>query len=440
MLDDFGIVGTSWRQAGSAALARYALPAETLGDGLSAFRRRWELAEIAYLNTCNRVEVIYARTAQTPPGDLRPAIFELLAGTPPEPGQAARTLTAWQGEGACEHLFLVAAGLDSAALGEAEIAGQVRASLDQSKALGLSGSRLALLFQEALRVAATVRDSTRLGEGSVSLAEVAVAHIHERLQGATGARRPVALIGVSAMTERAAASLAKAGAPLLIVNRTRSRAGELAQRFDAACLSLDEFKAAPPPVAAVLAATGAGEAVVDRQALERLIAHDAQRPLCVDLAVPADIDPAACAALGIRRISLDDIVAEAESNREARLAEAAQARQLVDAALPQLRQRLAERHYGPLFSAVQQHYLDAAESSAKRLVKDLGDLDDAQRRTVRIWTQAQARRFAHLPTVGIRGLLQHGPEGSVEAFIKGLNPDVAKVLQQALSANGGSEA
>ena len=185
MLERFGIVGATWRQRSPEALAALALPADGRAERLAAFREQTGLAELAYLETCNRVELAFCRL----PGaaaDLRPAACRLLTGEAPPPGLAERTLKAWQGEGACEHLFLVAAGLDSAALGEADVAGQVRASHEQAAAAGLCGPWLGALFGEALRVAAAVRGNTGLGRGSVSLAEVALRHVRAHLARCPG--------------------------------------------------------------------------------------------------------------------------------------------------------------------------------------------------------------------------------------------------------------
>ena len=435
MLERFGIVGASWRQRSPEALAALALPAECRKARLAAFREQTGLAELAYLETCNRVELAFCRR----PGaaaDLRPAAYQLLAGDAPPPGLAERTFKAWQGEGACEHLFLVAAGLDSAALGEADVAGQVRASHEQAVAAGLCGPRLGVLFAEAQRVAAAVRGNTDLGRGSVSLAEVALGHVRAHL-----ARHPgtVALVGVSAMTERAAEALAAAEVPVLVVNRTPERGRALAAAANGRWMALAEFQTAPPAVAVVYAATGAGEAVLGEAALARLAAGAVGTLLLVDMAAAGDIDAGACARLGLRRIGLDAIVGAAERNRGARLAAAAEARTLVDAALPQLRERFAERLHGPLFAALQSHYKRQAEAAAARLAKALGQrLADADQDAVARWASAQAQRMAYLPIAGLKGLLRGGPEGALDAFLGGLNPDLAAELAAAL--NGALEA
>ncbi len=432
MLEDLSVVSISWRQDGSAGLERFALPEETLAATLRDFAQRAGLAELAYLSTCNRVELIFSRTAATPSRDLRPLVYELLTGSPAAPGDAERTLRAWQGEGACEHLFLVAAGLDSAAVGETEIAGQVRRCHELALDLGLSGPRLELLFEEALKIAAVVRGETGLGTGRISLAEIAVAHIRARLERTPG---KVALIGVSAMTERAAQSLAKLKIPLIFVNRTADKAATCAAAYAAEHLSLAEFLREPPALEALLSATGARATVLGMAALERITARtpSGQAPLLIDMAIPADIDPDACRKLDIERIGMDQITFAAERSREARLLEAGQARELVDEALLRLHDRFAERVYGPLFSALQQRYRHTAQEGVQRLLKkELKGLGPEEREAIETWCEVLARRFAHIPCLGLRGLLYHGPDGALDAFLDGLDPEFADELRQAL--------
>ena len=431
MLDELGIVGISWRQVGSEALADYSLAAGDRSPCLSRFARAEGLAELAYVETCNRVEIVFAGEPESTMGDLRVPAFELLTGVKPSPGEAERTLKAWRGEGACEHLFLVAAGLDSAAVGEVEIAGQVRLARERADAAGFCGPRLSLLFEEAGRIAAAVRDGTQLGEGSVSLAEVAMSHVRRRLARTPGT---VALIGISAMTERAALSLAKAQVPFLVVNRTPDNARALARRFEVASISLADFRQSPPPVEVVLSATGSPEPVVDGQTLARLVGvtESGEPPLAIDMAVPADIDADASRKLGVVRIGMDEIVHEAESNREARLLAAADARALVDEALPRLRDKVVDRVYGPLFGALQKHYQETATTAVQRLAKDLGGFDPETRERIDAWAESLARRMAHLPTVGLKGLMRYGPEGSLDAFLNGLDPGRRGLLRGAV--------
>ena len=434
MLDNLGMIGVSWRQGQTESLAGFTLEPDTAGGALQAFAAAHNLSELAYIATCNRVELIF----RTAPGggtpDLRVPAFELLTGRRPAAGEAERKLRAWEGEGAAEHLFLIAAGLDSACLGETEIVGQVRASQALAASLGLIGPTLGLVYEEAQKIAARVRGETALGRGRVSLAEIAVDAIRDRI-GRTPGR--VALVGVSPMTERAARSLATAGIDFIIVNRSIERAAQLAARYGVDYVDLESFTADPPALEALLSATGSREAILGSPALERLAARTAsgEPPLIVDMAVPADVAVDACEKLGFDRIGMDAIVSRAESNREFRLTEAAEAREQVDAALDTLQQRIAERHYAPLLGALQRRYRRTAEEGVRRLLKkELRGLGDSEREAISKWSEVLARRFAHIPCLGLRGLLNSGPDGAVEAFLGGLEPEFADELRAALDS------
>ena len=57
LLEHLGLVGVSWRQDGSEALAEFALQQERAAAQLQEFAQRMQLDELAYLATCNRVEL-----------------------------------------------------------------------------------------------------------------------------------------------------------------------------------------------------------------------------------------------------------------------------------------------------------------------------------------------------------------------------------------------
>ena len=428
------MIGVSWRQGGTESLADFTPRGDDVDERLKAFAAANGLAELALIATCNRVEVIFVRSPGNGQADLRPSVFRFLTGRDAEPGEAERSLRAWQGEGAAERLFLIAAGLDSACVGETEIVGQVKSAQNAAHRNALAGPNLGLIFEEALRIAARVRGATRIGAGRVSLAEIAAASVRERLARTPGT---VALIGVSPMTERAATTFAAAGQPFVVVNRSIDRARALAEQHGQTYLGLTEFLDDPPSIEALLSATGADDAVIDKAALERICARTSsgEAPLVVDMAVPADVDQKACVELGLERLGMDAIVKHAEENRAARLTEAADAREQVDAALDGLQERLAERFYGPLLGALQRRYQRTAEEGVRRLLrKELTALGDDERHAIETWTRVLARRFAHIPCLGLRGLIHAGPDGSVDAFLDGLEPEFADELRQALAA------
>src|SRR2546423_12650679 len=155
-MDQIGVVGLSYRHAGVDQVARFAVPRTEVPARLPALRTLLKAAEILYVGTCNRVEVVYATDDGTAAGDSRQDVFRILTGRDPQPGEAARILRAWTGEAAVEHLLLLACGLDSAQLGEHEIAAQLRGAWEDSRAARTCGPVLDRLMGEALGMARRV--------------------------------------------------------------------------------------------------------------------------------------------------------------------------------------------------------------------------------------------------------------------------------------------
>lgn len=439
-MDSIGVVGISWRHRRASALADFTIPKEEREARLPQLAAALGVRELVYVATCNRVEIAFAADGRTPFGAYRRRAFAALAGREPNAAEAEHTFRVWQGEGAVEHLFLVAAGLDSARVGESEVSGQLREALELAKRLGLVSARLETAVAEALKVAKRVRPLTEGRIGKVSLSEVAVRRVVERLERAPGA---VALVGVSPMTEQCAQQLKERGVPLVVVNRTLERAAELAADVGAESRSLDAFRAAPDAVAALIVATGSREPVFGRGDLERIAARapGGESPLVVDLAVPPNVAPEDAAAVDLPRIGMDEISAEAAEERERVLGEFADVRAAVDAALTDLRRQTAERLVGPAIAELRQRYRHTALEGVERLFeKDLAGLGAAEREAVQRWAETLARRFAHLPSVGLRELAFQAGPSAVEVFFAATDPGLAHDLHLAAEKAGMSGA
>lgn len=418
-------IGISVRHHDAAALAAFTIAREDRAGRLGALAAALDARELVYLATCNRVEV-YLRDAPAAahaasPGvpDPRPRLMSALLGRDAEAEEAERLFWIRSGEAAVGHLFEVAAGLDSAQLGEREIQGQLRDALAAAREAKTSGVLLDSLVEEALRVARRVHLRTQLGAGRVSLAEIAVELVLERVRRTPS---PVALVGVTPMTRRCAEILRRESVPFLLVNRTLARATALVAELGAGrALSLDDFRREPPQVEAILCATGAPGPVLDRAALERLAGHSSslEPPLVIDLALPPDVDPEAARAAEVTRIGLDEINGVAFEQQQYRLSEAAAARCLVDEALHDLRRRLAERALAPFLTRIHQRYRETAREGVGRLLAKQGvSVDAGTRAALERWAETLARRFAHLPTLGLRGLAATQGMPAVRSFLE----------------------
>ena len=409
-----GIVGVSYRHASAGQVAQFAVAKDALGHRLSVLREALQGAEVLYLSTCNRVEIIYATS--DPAIDRRPAVFKALTGREPINGEAVSTLRAWTGEAALEHLLLVACGMDSAQAGEQEIYVQLRAAWQAAREAQVSGPLLDRILSEAMNMARHARRITT--HDAPSLADLAVGRVVQHLQSPAAPTGPVGLVGVSPMTRRCGLRLRERGIAVTVINRSLAAARELATQLDGTALSLEAFRQDPASLgcSALVCASGATEPVIDRALLVKLV-HT--RPLLMDFGLPPNVDVDAARMLDITRVGMDELVQTARDGRVEHLLRLAPVRAAIDEHLARLRSELAARAIGPQLARLRDDFERITAGEVERLLREvLLDLDASQRDQLSGWGRTLAHRLAHLPLSGMRAAAEHADPAVMDAFFK----------------------
>ncbi|MFT5200019.1 MAG: glutamyl-tRNA reductase [Planctomycetota bacterium] len=435
-MNRLGVIGLSWRHASPADLAVFGLPEGDRAAWMRELAAVEGLQEVLFLNTCSRVEIYFRMEEEAAYGDLRRRVFECLSGRLPNPGEAERTLRAWNGEGAAEHMLMVVTGLESAQVGETEVLGQFRKALALSQDLGLAGGTLGLIAEESLKVARRVRQRTGLDEGKTSLAEIALRLVRDRYKQE---QAPVALVGVSPMTERCAEGLAADDIPIVWVNRTLTKAALALKESGARgrVMDLDLFVEQCPVLSSVVLATGSTGSVLKGDALQRLVLQNSSGgnmlPVLVDLAVPPDVDPAEASFVGLQRVGMDEILIMAQDSSRAKEERAIEARVAIDDALDKLRDICGVGAIGRMARAVQAHYSEkAAQSFAHLCKRDLRGISTAHQDRLILWTQQLAKQMAHLPTSGLRQVIRDQGQEALDSFLAHAHPDLVRNIREAL--------
>src|SRR5437667_3756230 len=131
-------------------------------------------AEALVLTTCNRVEVYGASEKRVSTAEIAHCLLRKTDMTDNKPHQYAVPFYRYEDARCVQHLFRVAAGIDSMVVGETEILGQAKKAYESARSSGTAGPALHRLFQRAFRVAKQVRTHTEITRGSVSVGSVAV--------------------------------------------------------------------------------------------------------------------------------------------------------------------------------------------------------------------------------------------------------------------------
>lgn len=299
-------------------------------DKLSGFYQRLaavpDLAEVAVLNTCNRVE-FYGVARDTAAIERLQAAFCELQALPPEMFNAIRSHAT--GEAAIQHLIEVSAGLDSQMLGENEIFGQVKDAYADAQHRGKVGPVLNRVFQKAFQAAKGVRSGTAITIGQISVANVAV-DLALTIFGQLGKTR-VLLLGAGDIGEKTAkAFLSRGACTLTVSSRTLEHAMALASTLDATALPFEHFSHHLHEFDVVVSSTAAPGTIITREVVAAAIRRRPSQPIfLIDLALPRDVDPQVGGLENVFLYNLDDLAAIAQQNLAARTAEVEHARRLI---------------------------------------------------------------------------------------------------------------
>jgi glutamyl-tRNA reductase len=283
-------------------------------DALAALNQSLAQADIEAftLTTCNRTEIYWR--ACVPGDDER--VREQVGAQLDEIGAAlARDTHVLRGRAAARHLFRVCCGIESLALGEAEILGQARAALEGTNAISpfLRG-----VVVSALRTGRMARAETRIGVGALSVASAAVQLVAAAMPLD---RSRVLIVGAGATGVKVSRHLLALGSgDLVLANRTIERAATLAETLGAGAIGLDAVHDELTRAAAVVCAVAAPEPLIRRDALEAAMAARGGRPLLVvDLSMPPVVEPGMVA--GVTRVDLAAIEQQVARQRESRSSE-----------------------------------------------------------------------------------------------------------------------
>ena len=285
--------------------------------------------EVVILGTCNRTE-IYCLSTDAGKQSLVDWVHQ--ANDIPA-GELNRHLYSHEGEDAARHLVRVASGLDSLVLGESQIVGQLKEAWQQAHDAGSLGKVLDRLFQHTFNAAKTIRTKSGIGEHTVSVAYTAVV-LARQIFGDLSSQT-VVLVGAGEMVQLCGRYLRDHGiANLLIVNRSRDKAEELAAEMGATALTLDKLGEALPHADILISSTASPLPVIVKADIKAALKKRRHRPMfLVDIAVPRDIDPEVSRLKDVYLYTIDDLQQVVDENMEQRTAAARSAGDDVDEAV-----------------------------------------------------------------------------------------------------------
>lgn len=394
------VIGLNHRTVPLDVLERMTVADDRMTKALHDLVARPNLSEAVLLSTCNRTEV-YA-VAERFHGAFDDICRFLSDVSGLDEDTFVPHLYSHYDDMAVDHLFSVAAGLDSAVLGESEILGQVRGAWERAQREAACRSTLNLLFRQAVEVGKRSRTETAIGRHTASVSHAALEMAAEHLGGLSG--RKVLVLGAGEMGEGMALGLLAAGvADIAVANRTFDRAVELAARVGGHAVGMIDVAPALADVDLLLTGTGASSILLEHGEIAQAMAARPERPMViVDVAVPRDVDPSVADLAGVTLLDLDDLRAFAARGIAERLGEVGAVREIVELEVRRYVDLASARTVAPLVASLRERAEAMRTAELERHRAKLGDLDERQREAIEGLTRGLVAKLLHDPTVRLK--------------------------------------
>jgi glutamyl-tRNA reductase len=354
------VSGISHHRTSIALREKLAIGADALKPTLDTLAKHYPGNELVLVATCNRVELYVAGREDPATATLEPLIENALLDS------KQLALYHHEGRAAVNHLFRVAAGLDSLVVGEDQILGQLKDAYLVASELGTTGRVLNALFQAAFRVGKLVRSQTRISEGRVSVGGVAVAfaqRIFSQLESKTAL-----VLGAGETASLVIEHLFGAGLDNLIVaSRSPERAASLVAAYHGEWVPLSTIDRHFHRADIVIGSTAAPQPVASLDLVRSALMRRSQPQLLLDLAVPRDIDPRVTELEGVFLYCIDDLQEVVVETLGLRQQEAEAAARIVEQEVSSCSRMLAEQDAGPLLTAIRARAALARDSELQAL-------------------------------------------------------------------------
>ena len=396
------VVGINHKTAPVEIRERLTFDPSQLGDAMGQLQGKKSILENVILSTCNRTE-IYAVVDQIHTG--RYYIKEFLSQWfQIEKEEFTPFLFIYEEDGALEHLFKVACGLNSLILGETQILGQVRTSFLTAQEEKTSGTVFNQLFKQAITLAKKAHSNTDIGANAVSVSYAAV-ELAKKVFG-TIENKHVLILGAGKMGELAIENLHGNGATnVTVVNRTYEKAKDLASRFHGKAKSMDELQKALMEADILISSTGAKDFVLTKQTVEQIEKKRKGKPLfMVDIAVPRDLDPAIAELEGVFLYDIDDLEGIVQANLQERQKAADIIMLMIEEEIVQYKQWLRMLGVVPVISALREKALNIQSETMKSLERKLPNLSEREIKVLNKHTKSIINQMLKDPILEVKEL------------------------------------
>src|SRR5690606_2877511 len=237
---------------------------EELESRLINLKHSFDIPEVFYIGTCNRVEFVFYGPHELKPDFVKEFMHKLNFCVPADRLECfLDQVTTYECMDALNQLLRMSCSLESLVVGEKEILAQLRKAYERCRASGFTGDFLRLVMDRLVKTAKEVYTYTNISRNPISVVSLAYRKLKET-KLPTNPR--VLVIGSGETNQNLAKYLKKhQHANFVVFNRTLKNAQKLARELNGEAYSLSELAHYKKGFDVMIICTGAPQAIIDVQ-------------------------------------------------------------------------------------------------------------------------------------------------------------------------------
>ena len=362
-ISSFFVAGINYRKSDASVRGQFSINTKQYEEIIS-FAPTFGIKNLFVLSTCNRTEVYgFAEDAHL----LAKLLCTQTEGSLQNFSDLSYTK---QGVYAIEHLFNVAAGLDSQILGDYEIVGQIKAAVKFSKQHQFIDTYLDKIISEVLAASKDIRTNTHLSSGTVSVSFAAVQYIRNYFEVLEG--KNILLVGAGKIGGNTLKNIKDylPGTNVTLMNRSESKAEALAIEHSIAYSNIETLQKGIDNADIIIVATNAPEPIINAAHLQQ-----AKKKLIIDLSVPFNVDADVKASANVHLVNVDELSRINDETLQKRAAEVPKVKNIIQEHISFFMNWHQMRRHVPVLKTVKNHLLkiQSCDASSSFTMKPLAD-------------------------------------------------------------------
>lgn len=378
---------------------------EELESRLVNVKNFFDIGELFYIGTCNRVEFVFRGHHRLTDEFVKSFLRKLNFCVPDEQfDQFLNQVTTYEGVEALNHLFRMSCSMESLVVGEKEILAQVRRAYEHCRSCGLTGDFMRLMMNSLVKTAKEVYTHTHISRNPVSVVSLA----YRKLRDLKFVENPrILLIGAGETNQHISKYLQKHRfSNFVVFNRTLDKAKRLAKELNGEAYPLYELRDFKGGFDILITCTGSTEAVINKEVYEALLNHEQGKKIIVDLAVPHDVAEEVVDNYPVHYIEIGSLQAIANKNLQERYNELIHAERIIEDNIAEFIPLLKEREVEIAMRKIPEKVKEIKSFALNTVfVNELNQLDANSRDVLEKVINYMEKKYISVPMVMAKEIL-----------------------------------